>query len=116
MYNTLLTEKGFRKGMDLYFQRHDGDAVTCDDFRAAMADANSVDLSQFGRWYSTPGTPTVTYATSYDAPSKTYTLTLTQTSNSADGPMHIPVSTGLIDRATGEEVVLTSVLELKEAT
>ena len=51
MYNTLLTEKGFRKGMDLYFERHDGTGVTCDDFRAAMADANDVDLDQFGLWY-----------------------------------------------------------------
>jgi len=116
MYNTLLTEKGFRKGMDLYFSRHDGDAVTCDDFRSAMADANSIDLSQFGRWYNTPGTPTVTYATAYDSTSKTFTLTLTQESNSADGPLHIPVSTGLIDRATGAEVVPTTVLELKEDT
>jgi len=59
MYSTLLSEEGFRKGMDLYFERHDGNAVTCDDFRMAMADANDVDLTQFARWYSTPGTPTV---------------------------------------------------------
>eukprot|EP00951_Prasinocladus_malaysianus_P034837 scaffold354795_cov23-Prasinocladus_malaysianus.AAC.1 len=52
MYNTLLGTEGFRKGMDLYFSRHDGCAVTCDDFRAAMADANGTDLSQFSRWYS----------------------------------------------------------------
>jgi Aminopeptidase N len=50
MYNTLLTEEGFRKGMNLYFERHDGTGVTCDDFRAAMADANGVDLDQFGLW------------------------------------------------------------------
>ena len=50
MYNTLLGEEGFRKGMDLYFERHDGTGVTCDDFRAAMADANGVDLDQFGLW------------------------------------------------------------------
>lgn len=50
MYNTLLTEEGFRKGMDLYFERHDGTGVTCDDFRAAMADANGVNLDQFGLW------------------------------------------------------------------
>lgn len=50
MYNTLLGEEGFRKGMDLYFKRHDGTGVTCDDFRAAMADANDVDLDQFGLW------------------------------------------------------------------
>lgn len=51
MYRTLLGEGGFRKGMDLYFKRHDGQAVSCDDFRAAMADANKVDLDQFERWY-----------------------------------------------------------------
>lgn len=51
MYRTLLGEAGFRKGMDLYFERHDGQAVSCDDFRAAMADANKVDLNQFERWY-----------------------------------------------------------------
>jgi aminopeptidase N len=50
MYETLLGKDGFRKGMDLYFERHDGSAVTCDDFLAAMADANSVDLSQFSLW------------------------------------------------------------------
>lgn len=49
---TLFGREGFRKGMDLYFKRHDGQAVTCDDFRAAMADANNKDLSQFERWYS----------------------------------------------------------------
>ena len=76
MYNTLLTTDGFRKGMDLYFKRHDGDGVTCDDFRNAMADANDVNLDQFARWYSTPGTPTVTYSSSYDGASGKYTLTL----------------------------------------
>jgi aminopeptidase N len=55
MYRTLLGEAGFKKGMVLYFERHDGGAVTCDDFRAAMADANKVDLSQFERWYNQAG-------------------------------------------------------------
>jgi aminopeptidase N len=59
MYQTLLGREGFRKGMDLYFERHDGQAVTCDDFRAAMADANGRDLTQFERWYSQAGTPVV---------------------------------------------------------
>ena len=52
MYRTILGDAGFKKGMKLYFERHDGTAVTCDDFRAAMADANNKDLSQFERWYS----------------------------------------------------------------
>lgn len=115
MYNTLLTEAGFRKGMDLYFERHDGTGVTCDDFRAAMADANDVDLDQFGLWYSTPGTPTVTYSHEYDAENGVFKLTLSQSSNN-DEPLHIPISTGLIDKVTGEEVVPTTVLELKEGT
>ena len=60
MYRTLLGVDGFRKGMDLYFERHDGQAVTCDDFRAAIADANGRDLAQFERWYTQAGTPVVT--------------------------------------------------------
>ena len=115
MYNTLLSPEGFRKGMDLYFERHDGSAVTCDDFRAAMADANGVDLEQFALWYSTPGTPTVTYSTSYDAERGTFVLTLSQSSNS-ESPLLIPVAVGLLDKETGEEVVPTTVLELKEET
>jgi aminopeptidase N len=112
MYQTIVSREGFRKGMDLYFERHDGTAVTCDDFLAAMADANQVDLSQFARWYSTPGTPTVTYATNYA--DGTFTLTLSQSSKSTEGPLHIPVSIGLLDKATGKEVVPTTVLNLKE--
>ena len=113
MYRTLLGKDGFRKGMDLYFKRHDGSAVTCDDFRSAMADANDVDLTQFGLWYSTNGTPTVKYQSKYDDESKTFYLTLSQESNS-DDPLHIPVSVGLLDKATGKEVVPTKVLDLKE--
>ena len=57
MYHTFLGEEGFQKGMKLYFERHDGQAVTCDDFRAAMADANGFDFEQFALWYSQAGTP-----------------------------------------------------------
>jgi len=113
MYNTLLTSEGFRKGMDLYFERHDGSAVTCDDFRAAMADANDFDLEQFALWYSTPGTPTLTYSSEYNAETGVFSLNLSQSSNS-DSPLHIPVSVGLLDKETGKEVVPTTVLELKE--
>ena len=67
MYQTLLGRDGFRRGMDLYFERHDGQAVTCDDFRAAMADANGADLDQFGRWYSQAGTPVLESRGEYDA-------------------------------------------------
>lgn len=113
MYRTLLGKDGFRKGMDLYFERHDGSAVACDDFRAAMADANGVDLDQFGLWYSTNGTPTVKYQSKYDDASKTFYLTFSQESNS-DEPLHIPISVGLLDKATGKEVIPTKVLNLKE--
>ncbi len=101
--------------MDLYFKRHDGCAVTCDDFLAAMADANGVDLSQFARWYSTSGTPVVTYSSAFDQDSGLYQLTLSQSSRSED-PLFIPVAVGLIDKATGEEVVPTTVLQLKETS
>jgi aminopeptidase N len=99
--------------MDLYFERHDGQAVTCDDFLAAMSDANGKDLTQFARWYSTNGTPTVTYASRF-ADGK-FTLTLTQKSNS-DSALLIPVSVGLLDKETGKEVIPTTVLELTEET
>lgn len=113
MYQTLLSVEGFRKGMDLYFERHDGEAVTCDDFLSAMGDANGVDLSQFARWYSTNGTPTVTYDYKYEEGS--FILTLSQNSTS-DEPLHIPISFGLLDKESGEEVVPTTVLELKETS
>lgn len=111
MYKTILGKDGFRKGMDLYFERHDGNAVTCEDFLSAMGDANGVDLSQFARWYNTNGTPTVSYSGEYK--NGTFYLTLSQESNSPE-PLHIPISVGLLDKETGEEVVPTKVLDLKE--
>src|SRR6056300_1402442 len=101
--------------MDLYFKRHDGDAVTCDDFLAAMADANGVDLSQFARWYSTSGTPVVEYSSTFDQEKGLYQLTLSQESRS-DESLLIPVAVGLLDKESGEEVAPTSILQLKEAT
>ncbi|MBF8179489.1 aminopeptidase N [Herminiimonas contaminans] len=102
MYQTLLGRDGFRKGMDLYFERHDGRAVECDDFRAAMMDANGRDLTQFERWYSQAGTPRVKVTTSYDAAQKTYDITLAQSCPPTPGqakklPFHIPVAVGLLD-------------------
>jgi aminopeptidase N len=102
MYQTLLGRDGFRKGMDLYFERHDGRAVECDDFRAAMMDANGRDLTQFERWYSQAGTPRVKVTTSYDAEQKTYDITLAQSCPPTPGqakklPFHIPVAVGLLD-------------------
>ncbi len=139
MYQTLLGREGFRRGLDLYFSRHDGQAVTCDDFRAAMADANTRDLTQFERWYSQAGTPHVQVAADYDADKQHFTLTLTQScARSADQPdklpFHIPVAVGLLDEK-GSDLALhprdftplasdeaslqgqqTVVLELTEAT
>src|SRR5690554_528864 len=76
MQHTLLGADGFRRGMDLYFERHDGQAVTCDDFVAAMADANGRDMSQFMRWYSQAGTPVVRAHGHWDARSEEHTSEL----------------------------------------
>ncbi|WP_349744960.1 aminopeptidase N [Roseateles cavernae] len=102
MYQTLVGRAGFEKGMSLYFERHDGQAVTCDDFAQAIADANpgsalSTRLDAFKRWYSQAGTPRVQARGSYDAAARSYTLTLTQ-SNKGQPPQVIPVVTGLLGR------------------
>jgi aminopeptidase N len=101
MLHTLLGREGFRKGIDLYFQRHDGQAVTCDDFVAAMADANGRDLTQFARWYAQSGTPRVAVGTRYDEASGVFELTLAQTCPPTPGqrsklPFHIPFAIGLV--------------------
>ncbi|WAS90635.1 aminopeptidase N [Nannocystis punicea] len=126
MMRTLLGEAGFRRGMDLYFERHDGQAVTCDDFRAALADANGVDLEQFGRWYSQVGTPVVRARGEYDGAARSYTLTLEQApprGKQAAEPLHIPVAVGLLGpegplpfKLSGETGASadTRVLELRE--
>ncbi|MGA9915394.1 MAG: aminopeptidase N [Paraburkholderia sp.] len=106
MYQTLFGRDGFRKGMDLYFKRHDGQAVTCDDFRHALADANGRDLAQFERWYSQAGTPRVSVRTKYDATQQRYSVTLTQGYGDAapaaretqKGPLLIPFAIGLIGK------------------
>jgi aminopeptidase N len=110
MMHTLLGEAGFRKGIDLYFERHDGQAVTCDDFVAAMADANQVNLDHFKLWYSQAGTPALTVSGIHDAQAKTYELTVSQTvpptpDQSLKLPMHIPLSVALLDR-NGDEMVM----------
>ena len=101
MLHTLLGREGFRQGIDLYFQRHDGQAVTCDDFVAAMADANGRDLTQFARWYAQSGTPRVAVGTRYDEASRVFELTLAQTCPPTPGqrsklPFHIPFALGLV--------------------
>ena len=106
MMHTLVGEAGFADGMNLYFSRHDGHAVTCDDFAQAIADANpqsdlALRLDAFKRWYSQAGTPRVQAHGVYDADNRIYTLTLTQTSAPTAGqpdkaPAVIPVAMGLV--------------------
>jgi len=115
MIHTLVGPEGFRRGMDLYFQRHDGQAVTVEDFVNAMQDANGRDLSsQFMLWYKQSGTPRVTASSSFDAASSTYTLTLEQMIPSTPGqpseskaPLLVPVSIALLDRSSGAELPFT---------
>jgi aminopeptidase N len=101
MLHTLLGAEDFRNGCDCYFQRHDGQAVTCDDFVKAMEDANSVDLSQFRRWYGQAGTPVINVEQNYNPSSQTLTLSIKQScpptpSQAIKEPLHIPIIVGLI--------------------
>ncbi|MCD6048329.1 MAG: pepN [Gammaproteobacteria bacterium] len=118
MLANLTGEDGFRKGMDLYFDRYDGMAVTCDDFVQAHADANERDFNQFMYWYSQAGTPTLTFTDSFDSESKKYFLTVEQhTPPSADGSLkeafHLPIKFGLYDRES-RRLVREGLLELKD--
>ena len=102
MIHRLLGDEGFRRGTDLYFARHDGQAVTTDDFVKAMEDANHADLAQFRLWYTQAGTPTVQVSGEYDPRTKTYTLALSQNCPATPGqaqkkPFHIPLRIGLLD-------------------
>jgi aminopeptidase N len=108
MMQTLVGREGFAKGITLYFERHDGQAVTCDDFAQAIGDANPgsalfTRLNAFKRWYSQSGTPRITAQGRYDAPSRTYTLMLRQNCPPTPGqavkePFVIPVALGLVGR------------------
>ncbi|MGV8917587.1 MAG: aminopeptidase N [Pseudomonas sp.] len=107
MIRTLLGADGFRKGSDLYFERHDGQAVTCDDFIKAMEDANGVELTQFKRWYSQAGTPRLAVSEAYDVAAKTYSLTFRQSypatpDKQEKQPFVIPVELGLLNAQGGE--------------
>ena len=115
MIRTLVGAEGFRKGSDLYFERHDGQAVTCDDFIKAMEDANGVDLTQFKRWYSQAGTPRLAVSEAYDPAAKTYSLTFRQSCPATPDkveklPFVIPVALGLLD-STGADIALRLVGE-----
>ena len=104
MLQTLLGADGFRAGSDLYFSRHDGQAVTCDDFVAAMEDASGRDLTQFRRWYSQAGTPELTVHGSWDAGARAFTLDVRQSTPPTPGqedkePLVIPLALGLLGEA-----------------
>ncbi|OIP11608.1 MAG: aminopeptidase N [Betaproteobacteria bacterium CG2_30_68_42] len=110
MIATLAGREGFRKGMDLYFARHDGQAVTCEDFVRAMADANGIDLTQFLRWYEQAGTPVLEVEDAWDEAAGRYALTVRQSCPPTPGqpakePFHIPFALGLLGPA-GEEIPL----------
>ncbi len=110
LYETLLGRDGFRKGMDLYFQRHDGQAVTTDDFAAAMADANGRDLTVFKRWYDQAGTPKVSITSEWDADEGQYSLRIIQSCPATPlqpdkKPFHVPLKLGLLD-ASGRDMPL----------
>ncbi|MGQ2964843.1 aminopeptidase N [Methylophilus sp.] len=116
MQHTLLGAQTFRKATDLYFDRYDGHAVTCDDFVQCMADASGRDMSQFFRWYKQAGTPTLQVSSQYDAAQQNYTLTFKQSQpdtpeQTNKQPLHIPVAFGLLD-ANGKEILPTRVLEV----
>jgi aminopeptidase N len=116
MMQTLVGRDGFGRGLKLYFERHDGQAVTCDDFAQCIADANpdsalATRLAAFKRWYAQAGTPRVAAQGRYDATSRRYTLTLRQDCAPSAGqavkePFVIPLSLGLIARDSGESLPL----------
>ena len=114
MMATIIGREAFRRGMDLYFERHDNQAVTIDDFALAMQDASGVDLTRFKRWYRQAGTPEVAASDSYDAAARRYTLTLKQHTAPTPGqpdkqPLAIPVAMGLLD-GIGREIAARTLL------
>jgi aminopeptidase N len=109
MMHTVLGPEKFRKGTDLYFERHDGEAATCDDFVKALEDGSGVDLTPFKIWYSQAGTPKVRARIEHDAAAGTATLHLDQHEDPTPGqpvkqPMPIPLRTALIGEASGSEI------------
>lgn len=109
MIKTLLGADRFRKGTDLYFDRHDGQAVTTEDFVVAMEEANDVELSQFRTWYRQAGTPILAISSVYDAAEKTLTVSVQQSCPATPGqddkaPYHMPLAIGLLDAETGKDI------------
>src|SRR5689334_19703352 len=121
MMATVLGPEKFRAGTDLYFERHDGEAATCDDFVKALEDASGVDLSAFKVWYSQAGTPRVAARIEHDEAARTATLHLSQTVPPTPGqpvkqPMPIPLRTALIGEQTGTEIVSERLIVLDQAS
>jgi len=119
MLHTLLGKESFRAGMDLYFKRFDGMAVTCDDFINAMSDASNKDLTQFKLWYSQSGTPSIRMSENFDSDNKVYSLTLAQqspvtTKQVAPQALHIPIKLELIVDEHGKTTVQEHMVELTE--
>jgi aminopeptidase N len=119
MLKTILGPELFRKGMDLYFERHDGEAATVEDFVRCFEESSKRNLDQFRLWYSQAGTPEIQAEGTYDAKAETYALTLRQRVPPTPGqsdkkPMHIPLALGLIGKASGQPISLT--LEGENAT
>ncbi len=117
MLHTILGKEHYRKGTDLYFKRHDGQAVTCDDFVQAMQDASGVDLSQFRLWYSQAGTPEVNFTGTYDEDTKTYNVRLEQNIPETAGqknkkPMPMPITIGLLND-NGDDIAQETLLLTK---
>ena len=111
MIHTLIGAKAFRRGMDLYFSRHDGQAVTCEDFVNAMADASGKDLSRFMRWYHQAGTPVLTVQRHFDGDQGRLTLEISQSTPATPGqpqkaPVLMPVAIGLVGAETGAPLPL----------
>ncbi|MEO5808988.1 MAG: DUF3458 domain-containing protein, partial [Sphingomicrobium sp.] len=120
MMRTILGAEAFRQGADLYFERHDGQAVTCDEFVAAMEDASGIDLTQFRLWYSQAGTPHVAARLEHDAVAGKAVLHLSQSIPDTPGqsgkvPMVLPLRTALIGADSGREIVAERVVMLDQA-
>jgi aminopeptidase N len=121
MMATVLGPEKFRKGTDLYFERHDGEAATCDDFVKALEDASGVDLTPFRVWYSQAGTPKLGARLEHDAGAKRATLHLEQRVDPTPGqpvkqPMPIPLKTALIGEQSGHEICPERLIVLDEAS
>lgn len=119
MIHSLLGEAGFQKGMKLYVERHDGQAVTCEDFVTAMEDANGVDFTQFRNWYAQAGTPQVKADVAYDRAKQQVRLTLRQHTPATPGqdhkdPFHIPVKMSALAPSGAVIELSESLLELTE--